>query len=246
MATRREIEMEKFSASRAERIMNCSASGDLEHAIPNYAPPVIDPTATNAATRGTKMHELFAELVTLKSSELKAFVEAMAYVSILRSRRRFNVLSEQSEMADWLPRPVPTTADLVLYTQDEIHIVDFKWGKILVEVIDNEQLLYYAATYAKFAPKATSVTMHIVQPRANIFESWTVDTLDLAAFMGKAVNVQNALFAGQLDFMPGDHCTFCPANPHSRAAKGSVMCPAMMQILYPAPFDEDELLKEDS
>jgi hypothetical protein len=88
--------------------------------------------------------------------------------------------------------------------------------------------------------------MHIVQPRANIFESWTVDTLDLAAFMGKAVNVQNALFAGQLDFMPGDHCTFCPANPHSRAAKGSVMCPAMMQILYPAPFDEDELLKEDS
>ena len=237
--------MEKFSASRAERLMNCTASGDLERAIPNYAPPVIDPNATNAATRGTKMHELFAAVATLKPSEMKAFVEAMTYVSNLRSQRRFTVLSEQTEIADWLPRPVPTTADLVLYTQDELHIVDFKWGKIFVEVVDNEQLLYYAATYAKKAPRATQVTMHIVQPNADNIASWTVDTLDLAAFMGRATVAQDKLFNGQLDFMPGDHCTFCPAYPHSRAAKGSVMCPVTMELLYPAPFDEAALLEED-
>ena len=191
------------------------------------------------------MHELFAAVATLKPSEMKAFVEAMAYVSNLRSQRRFTVLSEQTEIADWLPRPVPTTADLVLYTQDELHIVDFKWGKIFVEVVDNEQLLYYAATYAKKAPRATQVTMHIVQPNADNIASWTVDTLDLAAFMGRATVAQDKLFNGQLDFMPGDHCTFCPAYPHSRAAKGSVMCPVTMELLYPAPFDEAALLEED-
>lgn len=237
--------MEKFSASRAERLMNCSASGDLEHAIPHYAPPVIDPSVSNAATRGTMVHELMAGVMALKPSEISAFVRALEYISALRSSRRFNALVEQTEMADWLPRPVSTTADLVLYTLDEIHIVDLKWGKIRVEVVDNEQLLYYAATYAKKAPRATQVTMHIVQPNADNIDSWTVDTLDLAAFMGRATVAQDKLFNGQLDFMPGDHCTFCPAYPHSRAAKGSVMCPVTMQLLYPAPFDEAALLGED-
>ena len=238
--------VEKFSASRAERLMNCSASGNLEVAIPNWTPPVEDPNADTAANRGTHMHELLAKLNELTAGEFVKFVQALNYIAELRSKRRFNVLIEQTEMATWLKDPVPTTADLVLYTADEMHIVDFKWGRIPVEVTDNEQLLYYAATYGKYAPKAKQITVHIVQPNAEIYEEWVIDTSTLLAFMVKGIQVQDNLLAGRVSFMPGDHCTFCPANPHSRAAKGSPLCPAMMQLLYPAPFDEDEILKEDS
>jgi hypothetical protein len=238
--------METFSASRAARIMSCSASGDLDNAIPHWQAPVVDPDANTAASRGTRMHEVLAEVEELSPREMAGFGKAIEYIAEVRSRRRFTTLIERSEMADWLPVPAGTTADLVLFTQDEIHILDFKWGRIPVEVVDNRQLLYYAATYAKYAPKATEVVLHIVQPNADLFTSWTVDTLSLVTFMGDAVHAQQDLLAGNLLFSPGDHCQFCPANPHSRGAKGSPMCPAMMQLLYPAPFDEAELLKDDA
>ena len=238
--------MERFSASKAERIMHCTASGDLHSAIPHWNPPIEDPNADTAASRGTQMHELFAKANELTPKEYIAFAKALLYVADLRVKRRFNVLIEQTENSDWLDHPVPTTADLVLYTMDEIHVIDFKWGRIPVEVVENEQLLYYAATYAKYAPKASEVTLHIVQPNADIFESWVVDTVDLASFMSEAIGVQADLLAGNLSFLPGNHCTFCPANPHSRGAKGSPMCPAMMQVLYPAPFDEAALLEDES
>lgn len=238
--------MEKFSASRAERLMNCTASGDLDTAIPNWKAPIEDPDADTAANRGTRMHELFAMTSQLTPKEMWAMTKALQYVAVLRQRRRFTVLSEQTEMADWLNTPVSTTADLVLYTKDEIHIIDFKWGKILVEAMNNEQLLYYAATYAKYAPKAKEVTLHIVQPNADNFEEWTVPTAYILGFMVKARQAQDDLLAGNLSFLPGDHCTFCPANPHSRGAKGSPLCPTVMQMLYPAPFDEDALLEEET
>ena len=238
--------MEKFSASKASRIMSCSASADLAAVIPRWNPPVEDRNANTAANRGTRMHEILAEVEMLSPKEMAGFAKAIEYIAEVRSRRRFTMLLEQTEMSDWLPQPEPTTADTVLFTQDEIHVLDFKWGRIPVEVVDNRQLLYYAATYAKYAPKATEVVLHIVQPNAGLFESWAVDTVTLAAFMSEAILVQEQLAAGLLNFMPGDHCTFCPANPHGRGAKGSPLCPAMMQLLYPAPFDEAALLAEES
>jgi hypothetical protein len=43
--------------------------------------------------------------------------------------------------------------------------------------------------------------------------------------------------------MPSDHCKFCPAYPHSRAAeKGSPPCPVTLQLLYPKVVNEDEIL----
>ena len=57
-------------------------------------------------------------------------------------------------VAEWLPSKPGTTADLVLYVADEIHVIDLKTGKIPVLVYDNQQLLFYAATYGHLAPKA--------------------------------------------------------------------------------------------
>ena len=233
---------ERFSASVAARHMACPASANLDLAIPGWVPPVEDRTANNAANRGTKMHELFAGMMELPAKDIYHLASSMEYVASLRSTRRFKVMIETSAKAEWLQSAPSTTADLVLYTQDEIHVVDLKTGRIPVEVIDNEQLLFGAATYAPLAPKAKGAMLHILQPWAGGNHSWFADTNRIKRFMDDAIAAEAKILAGDTTFGPSDHCKFCPAYPHSRSQKGSPLCPATLNLLYPKHVDEDEIL----
>jgi hypothetical protein len=222
--------------------MACHASANLDLAIPNWVPPVEDRTKDSAANRGTLKHEHFANIMEYSSSDMKKMASAIDYIADLRATRRFKVLVEQSIKVTWLATTPLTTMDLVLHTQDELHVIDLKTGKIPVEVIDNEQLLYGAVTYAPLAPRAKGVTLHILQPWAGGNQSWFASTTVLKQFMEDAIAAEAAIQAGSTTFGPSDHCKFCPANPHTRGDKGHPLCPVLMQTLYPKPFDEDELL----
>lgn len=233
---------ERFSASVAARHMACPASANLELAIPNWIAPVEDVTKDNAANRGTNMHEVFAKVMELPNADMQQLIKAMVYIAELRKTRRFKVLVEESVKATWLQSEPTTQVDLVLYTQDEIHVIDLKTGKILVEVVDNSQLLYYAACFGHLAPRAKGVNLHILQPWADNMEHWFASAQVLADFMHEAQIAEKKVLAGDTTFGPSDHCKFCPANPHTRGLKGAPLCPAMMQILYPQHLDEDEIL----
>lgn len=234
---------ERFSASVAAKHMACHASADLDAAILGWKQPVEDRQADNAANRGTSMHEMFAKIQELPTSDVRRMAEALTYVADLRSTRRFKALVEKSVKATWLVSEPDTTVDLVLFTQDEIHVLDLKTGKVPVEVVGNEQLLYYGVSFANLAPRAKGVTLHIVQPWADNISSWWADTNTLQTFMLEAQKAEAAILAGDLTFGPSDHCMFCPANPHSRSAeKGSPSCPAMLRLLYPPVVNEDEIL----
>jgi Protein of unknown function (DUF2800) len=235
---------ERFSASVASKHMNCHASANLDLAIPNWTPPVEDPSADNAANRGTEMHRMFAEIVTLPNSDTRCMAEALAYVAGIRSRRRFKVMSEQVVVAEWLSTKPATCADLVLYVADEIHVFDLKTGKIPVSAYENNQLMFYAVTYGPLAPRAAGVHLHIVQPWADNIETWFADTTRLQQFMADAQVAEKRIQAGSVTFAPGDHCMFCEANPHGRGAKGRPYCPAMMQMLYPQQAVDIEAILE--
>jgi hypothetical protein len=232
---------QRFSASVAAMHMACHASANLDLAIPGWVAPDRDDMA-GAAGVGTRAHAVFAEVMEYSAKDIKHMADAMAYVAELRSTRRFKVLIEEPVVATWLASEPKTTADLVLYTQDEIHVLDLKWGKIPVDVWDNEQLMFYGVCYAPLAPKAKGVTIHILQPRAGGFDSQFVDTTKLATFMAEAQAAERAIHAGSTTFGPSDHCKFCPANPHSRGDKGSPLCPPMLRMLYPPTVNEDEIL----
>lgn len=236
---------QRFSASQAARLMQCPGSGNLDVAIPNWTPPVEDPNADTAANHGTLLHSVFASLMDLTLKDQKKFLEALTYVTEVQSRRRFKKLIEVPVLAHWLPSKPSTTADLVLYTQDELHVFDLKTGRNLVPVEDNTQLMFYAATYAGLAPKATGVTVHIVQPWADNMADWFVPTYTLATFMQEAKKAEAAVQNLDTSLSPGDHCTYCPANPHGRGLKGTPFCPVMLQVLYPPTLDTEELLKGD-
>jgi hypothetical protein len=231
-----------FSASQASKFMVCHASANLELAIPNWVPPERDDSADNAANRGTKMHEMFAAVMLLPTKDAAMMAKAIEYVSEVRARRRFKVLIEQPMKAMWMRLTPTTTADLVLYTADELHVFDLKTGKIPVTAVDNDQLKFYAATYGPLAPKAKEVHLHIVQPWADVMEEWVMSADDLRKWMLDACVAEVAIINGSTTFNPGDHCQFCPANPHGRGARGRPNCPAMMQLLYPQPLPDYEAM----
>lgn len=233
---------ERLSASVAARHMSCHASADLPVAIPNYVAPVEDRTAATAANAGTAKHEMLEPIMELSGTEILGMAKYLTYVGELRLTRRFNVLVEKPMQAMWLATQPETKADLVLYTQDEMHILDGKWGKIPVEVVENEQLLYYAATYGALAPKAKGVTLHVLQPAIGEFNSWFADTNRIGQFMAEVQAAESAIQRGDTTFGPSDHCMFCPANPHGRGLKGRPFCPVMMDLLYPDRVDEDAIL----
>ena len=221
--------------------MACHASAQLDLAIPNWVPPVVDDMA-GAKGEGTRKHEMLEPIVALSPKDVDGFARILRYVADLRATRRFKVLVEQSFTATWLTTEPKTKPDLVLYTQDEIHVLDYKWGKIPVEVVGNEQALFYGVCSAPLAPKAKGVTLHILQPYADNFESWFADTNVLAKFMADAQAAEAAIQRGDVTFGPSDHCKFCPANPHGRGDKGRPLCPEMMRMLYPGHLDEDAIL----
>jgi hypothetical protein len=234
---------QRFSASNASKHMACHASANLPLAIPGWTPPIEDPTANNAANKGTRLHANFADLMQLSSTDVENFSAALEYVAKVRRRRRFTSLIEQEMKATWLVTPTTTTADLVLHTQDELHILDLKTGKTPVDPAENSQLLFYAATYGHLAPKAKGAYLHIVQPWAGIMDEWFAPTQRIAQFMADALAAEAAIAAGDTTFNPGDHCTFCDANPRSRGAKGYPLCPSLLSLYYPtAPIDVDQIL----
>lgn len=232
----------RFSASIAGQLMACHGSANLELAIPGFVEPV-KVEGAGAAGRGDVMHDILADAMLLKNRELQGLVTALEYVSELRKTRRFKMQIEEKVVAEWLPSKPHTTPDVVLYLQDELHIIDWKTGMIAVEAEDNPQQLFYACSVAHLAPKAKGVHIHIVQPWGKgSISYWYADMATLAQFMADAVAADEAILAGDTTLTPSDNCTFCPANPHSRGEKGRPFCPPMMELLYPSIVDVDEIL----
>src|SRR5690606_8883350 len=125
----------RLSASSAARIMACPASANLDVAIPGWTEPVR--TVGGAAQAGTDVHQVIQDLIGIKhetatrtvkfsAKDMLAVAAIIQYIGELWSTRRFAVLSEKKVEAIWLQTKPSTTGDLVLYTQDEIHVLDIK------------------------------------------------------------------------------------------------------------------------
>jgi hypothetical protein len=200
---------------------------------------------TNASAKGTSIHEILEHAGAYTPKEMEGIAEAMMYVALLRQTRRFTIINEAQGTGWWLKSKPKTKSDVVLYVSDELHIVDYKFGKISVDVLDNAQLKYYALAFAPLAPKAKGVWAHIVQPFAKNIDKVFITMAELEQFRLESVAAEVAIDAGDVTFGPSDSCKFCPANPHGRGVKGRPFCPVLMQLhgYTSAPLDVDDILQ---
>ena len=239
---------EKFSASRAGRLMICPGSANLPLSIPGWTPPVVDEEA-GAKGKGHRLHEVLAEISAYPAKDILNVSYCLQYMAEIKQRRRFKTAVEETRKATWLQSEPETTVDLVLWVQDELHIFDWKTGKIPVYAPHNSQLMFYGVTWADVAPKAKGIHFHIVQPWAadaksgfNGISDWFCDADTLLKFQEEAVIAEKKILNNSTQLVVSDHCMFCPAFPHSRSDKGKPLCPVAMKHLYPLAVDENDIL----
>lgn len=119
------------------------------------------------------------------------------------------------------------TADVVIKTPTELHIVDWKFGKgVPVYADNNDQLYAYAAGAAAGAadtPKILSayesIYIHVVQPRIENFDLVRLTPNDLLFWINDRLipGVEQALL-DDAPFCPGEkQCRWCPAKQICKA-----------------------------
>jgi hypothetical protein len=122
----------------------------------------------------------------------------------------------------WLDSRLGGTADVTLIEEIPmwIHLFDYKNGRVIVEVTD-EQMKNYAVFLLHEYPGALGVVVHLIQPNAQHEEgvvrevTYTADELKLFELQMKeaadATGVPNA------PLRAGDWCIYCPAKTYCEA-----------------------------
>jgi|SRR5579864_314551 len=122
----------------------------------------------------------------------------------------------------WLDPRLGGTADVTLVEPASwIHLFDYKNGRVVVEVKDNEQMKNYGVFLLHEHPNALGVVVHLIQPNAIHEdgcireESYTADELKLFELSIKAA--ADATSVPNAPLRAGDWCTYCPAKDRCTA-----------------------------
>lgn len=170
------------------------------------------------------------KMVGAPPKRIRFVADALTYVAslLVDMGPDTEILSEVKATAEWLTTGPKTTVDLILKNPSRMEVLDLKMGEIEITPIDNQQLLYYAATFGGL--NYDSVTLHILQ--RNHIDSWEVKQDYLRSWAESVQDSERSILEGDLTLTAGNHCKFCPANPHTRGDFGSKACPVMMTLLY--------------
>lgn len=219
-----------LAPSAAHRWLVCTPSARLEEGIES---------SSRYADEGTLAHSL-GELMLNNPGKLpmKAFNaikrnelyspempgEVQKYVEYVRDKVRPDsvLIVEQKLDLSFLAPGQGGTADSIVITGDTLHITDLKYGRgVRVDATNNPQQLLYAAG-ALFAYDMiydiSQVVICIHQPRLNWVSEWTISADGLKAWIADiAIPAAVKAYAGEGEYLAGDHCKFCKVKAKCRA-----------------------------
>ncbi|MGG3383058.1 DUF2800 domain-containing protein [Heyndrickxia faecalis] len=228
-----------LSASSAHRWLICTPSARLEEQFPD--------TTSDYAREGTLAHEIaelklrkqFTEpmsqstysrrLNKFKKHELyqeemlkhtDTYLDYLREITIGMDVQPYVAVERQIDFSQVVPEGFGTV-DCLIIGGDTLYITDFKYGKgVLVSAEDNPQMKLYAlgAYFAySFLYPIQIVKLAIVQPRLDSISEWEISAKDLLAWGEKIKPIAAKAFAGEGEFVPGEHCKFCRAKAQCRA-----------------------------
>ena len=221
--------------SGAHRWLVCTPSAKREEGLPDTAGAAAEEGTLAHAIVETKLDRVIAGeprgTATQEQQKSKYYTHAMEthtdfycdfveelYNSMLRKCPDALLESESKvEFTDWVPDGHGTT-DTVIIADDELVVIDFKYGKnVLVEAENNPQLRLYAlGAYKAYCDlyDIRHVHTYIVQPRV---EGVSSEDLTIEALLDWADNYvkprAEMAAAGLGEAVPGEHqCRFCKAQ----------------------------------
>ena len=247
----------RFSPSASKRYLNCPPSLVLEEQFPE--------TTSEFAEEGTAGHALAEHLIKkyLKirtkrptsdyyTDELVGAVDDyVEYVKeqIDRAKKecREPIISveEKVDVSAYIDGCFGT-ADMVIITDNRLHIIDLKLGKgVPVYAEENTQLMIYALGVMdsyEMLFDFEKVVMAIHQPRLENVSHWEVPVKDLILW-GEEILRPRAEMAlnGEGDFAVGEHCRFCKAKNQCRARAEEMLKLAQLEFKKAPLLTDDEI-----
>ena len=138
------------------------------------------------------------------------------------------------------------TADMVVMTDQVIHVIDLKLGKgVPVYAEENPQLMIYGLGLLEIAemlydPKIVRLTIY--QPRLNNSSTWDIDPATLKAWGEDVLRPWGAIaLMGSGDCKAGSWCRFCKARNQCRARADEFLKLAQMEFRPPALLSDAEI-----
>ncbi|MBP3038091.1 DUF2800 domain-containing protein [Bacillaceae bacterium Marseille-Q3522] len=234
-----EREHARLSASSAHRWLVCTPSVKLEEQYPDttsdyaregtlaheiaelklrkyYLEPISKATFTRRLNK-MKKHELYQEEM-LKHTD--TYLEYLQSITMSFSSAPYVAVEKRINYSSYAPEGFGTV-DCLIIGGDTLYVNDFKYGKgVPVSAEDNPQMKLYAlgalSEYGFLFP-IKSIHLSIIQPRLDSISEFTLSAEDLLKWGEEIKPVARRAFAGEGDFVAGDHCQFCRAKAKCRA-----------------------------
>ena len=246
-----------LSASGSHRWLNCTPSARLELEFEN--------TTSEAAREGTAAHALCEHKLKkflkkrskrpvsdYNSDEMEECTDAYAefvmeqYEEAKKSCKDPVILIEQKlDFSCYVPEGFGT-GDCIIISDDNLHIIDFKYGQgILVEAEHNPQMMLYALGALEIYDALydiKEISMTIFQPRRENVSTWTISIEELKVWAEEELKPKAQMaYEGNGEYLPGEWCTFCKAAVKCRARAEEKMKLARMEFKMPPLLTDAEI-----
>ncbi len=239
-----------ISASNASRWTRCTASAELTKNIESFD--------TDYSTEGTEAHGIAAKMLSYMLLEAENPLPSIEKEEAKQLMARYAI-----EYGDWIKEILPNkseifiekrvsftdtvagTCDCAIISQNEIIIIDYKYGQgLLVPAVDNLQLVFYALGFRKSYGRKDKYKLYIYQPRTQDDEPyslWELEDHELDLYEELFNNAISEIEQGKFIFRTGKHCQFCPAKPRCPEWNEELQVIEKSKKDFPSP----ELLPED-
>lgn len=222
-----------YSPSRLSRIIACPGSVEL---IKNLMIThlITEGKQSLYADHGTMLHKVIEKyyvspgnhnIKALDELELddKVLIEDAAdYLDlVLKSKECSNVFTKSEsivKLGSWGIPDVWGTLDYMIHDviRRHVDIIDWKFGAgVTVYAKENPQLLAYAAGAIKWPTTIQTITVHIVQPAIDHYNTWELSVSELFDWVHGtlAVAINRCRSLGVNEFNPGvSQCRWCEAK----------------------------------
>lgn len=252
-----------LSASGAEKWLNCPPSARLEESYLDTSSPY--------AKEGTLAHEIAefkarnyfietlpkrtftSKLNKFKKDELyqnemdeytESYLEYIKEVAMKYPSKPYTALEKKIDFSKYVPDGYGT-CDCILIHGNDMHIIDFKYGKgVPVSAENNSQLMLYAlgALEAyRMLYQIDTVHLSIFQPRIDNISCFEISATNLLSWaVGEVEPKAKLAYDGIGDFKAGEHCRFCKAQAQCRAKAESIISVFPIKE-EPALLTDDEI-----
>jgi hypothetical protein len=154
-------------------------------------------------------------------------------------------LEQRLDMTEYVPEGFGT-GDAVIVADMLMETIDLKYGKgVAVNVHENKQQMLYALGALKdfdIQYDIQEVRMSVYQPRINNIASFIINKNELLTWAETELKAKaEQAFAGEGEYVPGDHCQFCRGRAVCKALADKNLELAAYEFKDPNMLDDTEI-----